>query len=121
MPTHDFRSTPHPEYPFWLYSPECDGMTFWRTAKERDDYAKKDIDTYLDGNEWIEEVEGICAGICTHRIEACDVIKPVGVIDEDGCDEVGEYWPDDSVASKCNYALMPIQVENQANPSSEND
>lgn len=120
MSTHDFRSTPHPEYPFWLYSPECDGVTFWRTAKERDDYAKKDIDTYLDGNEWLEEVEGICAGVCTHRVEACDVIKPVGVIDEDGCDEVGEYWPSDFVASKCNYALMPIQVENQSNPSSEN-
>lgn len=102
-----FRHTPSPEYRFWLYSPEGDGLTFWRTAEERDAYAARDIRTYLDDNVWFEEVQDIIAGVVTHTTQAVDVQRPVGALDEDGYDEDGNYWeePDDT---KCDYVLMSL-------------
>jgi hypothetical protein len=117
---YDLRHRPHPNYTFWLYSPEGDGLTFWRTAKERDDYAETEIRTYLDDNQWFEEVEGVCAGTCTHVTRQCDVVEPVGDIDEDGYDEAGEFWPDQDAACKCDYKLTPIATvlnENTTPPS----
>jgi hypothetical protein len=42
----------------------------------------------------------------THRATEIDVVRPVGEIDEDGCDEAGEYWPNTDCEYKCNYALQ---------------
>ena len=102
-----FRRTPSPEHRFWLYSPEGDGLTFWRTAEERDVYAARDIRTYLDDNVWFEEVQDIVAGVVTHAVQAVNVQRPVGTLDKDGYDEDGNYWeqPD---GTKCDYVLMPL-------------
>lgn len=103
------RHTPSPEYRFWLYSPEGDGLTFWRTAEERDAYAAREIRSCLDDNVWFEEVQDIVAGVVTHTTQAVDVQHPVGAIDEDGYDEDGNHWedPDDT---KCDYVLVSLPV-----------
>ena len=101
------RHTPSPEYRFWLYSPEGDGLTFWQTAEERDAYAVREINSYLDDSVWFEEVENIIAGVVTHTTQAINIQHPVGALDGDGYDEEGDYWedPDDT---KCDYALVSL-------------
>lgn len=106
--TPTIRYTPSPERTFWCYSPEGDGLTFWATAQERDDYAKEEIRTYLDDNEWSEEVEGVIAGQVTHIATAVDIQRPVGELDEDGYDEDDQGPWEDSDQIRCNYALMPL-------------
>lgn len=101
------RHTPSPEYRFWLYSPEGDGLTFWQTAEERDAYAVREINSYLDDSVWFEEVENIIAGVVTHATQAINIQHPVGALDGDGYDEEGDHWedPDDT---KCDYALVSL-------------
>lgn len=92
-----------------LYDPEGDGLTFYPSSAERDVAAEKAIRTYLDDNEWLEEVTGVFAFMVTHRATEIDVVRPVGVIDpDDGCDEAGEYWPNEDCEYKCNYAMKPF-------------
>jgi|LakMenEpi03Aug12_release.lakeMendotaPanAssembly.Ray.scaffolds.fasta_scaffold962958_2 hypothetical protein len=99
------RHTPSNTHLYGLYDPEGDGITFYESAKERDEAAEKTIQAYLDDNVWFEEVTSVFAFMVTHRATEIDVVRPVGEIDEDGYDEVGEYWPDTDCQSKCNYAL----------------
>lgn len=96
------RSAPHKDFRFWYYSPEGEGMTFFRTADDRDEYAKKDMCGYLD-DEWAEEVEWCCAGEVSHFAQQIDreerPTDPVTAEDEN--------WPD-GIDYKCNYALLPL-------------
>ena len=102
------RHTPGKNHRYWCYSPEGDGFTFWATAKERDDYAEREIRTYLDDNEWFEEVEGVMAGVITDVATAVDIQRPVGEIDEEGYDENDEGPWEDKDQIRCNYQLRPL-------------
>lgn len=102
----DYKCSPCPEYRFFLYDPN-DGITFWRTEKERDKAAEDAIDSYLD-DEWSEEVSGITAGVVTHHIVEIDRVDRVGELDEEGYDEAGQYWSSSDHDYKCNHALNPI-------------
>jgi len=100
----NIRYTPSATHLYGLCDPEGDGITFYKSAKERDEAAEKTIKAYLDG-EWLEEVTSVFAFMVTHRAAQIDVVRPVGEINEDGCDEAGEYWPNTDCEYKCNYAL----------------
>jgi hypothetical protein len=106
--SHPLRYEPDHEHRFWCYSPEGDGFTFWRTTEDRDAYAAKEIRTYLDNNEWSEEVEGVIGGVVTHITQAIDIQQPQGELDEDGYDEIGEGPFPEPDCKRCNYALLPL-------------
>ena len=101
--------SPHPEFRFWLYDPEGDGMVYYRSAEDRDADAEEAISGYLDDGYWSEEVENVCVGEVTHiASEVNRVNRPDDdQIDEDGCDESGRYWNQD-IDYICNYELLPI-------------
>ena len=104
--TLDCKYRPHPEYRFWLYDPEGDGMTYWRTAADRDKAAERVIPTYLD-DCWAEETEYICAGEVTHIARAKDKQMRPDNLDDEDIDGEGNYWPL-GVAWSGNYTLEPI-------------
>jgi hypothetical protein len=103
--SNDIRYTPNATHPYGLCDPEGDGITFYNSPDERDEAAEKAIKAYLDEGEWLEEVTSVFAFMVTHRATEIDVVRPVGEINEDGCDEAGEYWPDTDCEYKCDYAL----------------
>jgi len=109
--SHPLRYKPDDEHRFWCYSPEGDGLTFWRTAEDRDAYAAKEIRTYLD-DEWYQEVEDVIGGVVTHITKAIDIQKPQGELDEDGYDEAGEGPFPERDCVRCNYALLPLPPTN---------
>lgn len=97
-----------PNRPFFVYSPEDDGFTYYATEKERDDAAAEIIKEYLYDGSWSEDVTGVLAGVLTHVVKKCDVVeKPdESELDDDGMDEEGNYWGDfDEI---CNFRLAPI-------------
>jgi hypothetical protein len=102
----DLRYAPHPEYRFWLHDPEGNGMTYYRTASDRDEHAKEVIAGYLQDG-WSEETEHICAGEVTHIAQVLDKTMRPDDLDEDGIDGEGNYWEDD-MAWRGNYTLEPI-------------
>jgi len=106
------KRSPDAQHTFWFYSPEADGMTFWKTEQERDDYAKREIESYLDEDSWNEDVEWVCAGVVTHCAKAVDIIRRAGELDSEGHDENNEHW-EKKDEIKCNYALRPIQETHQ--------
>jgi hypothetical protein len=105
----DYKQSPSNEYRFFLYCPN-NGFTFWKTEEERDKAAEDAIDSHLDSIDdgWSDEVTGVVAGVVTHQAAETDVKNRVGELDEDGCDEVGEYWQNHDFTHKCNYALRPF-------------
>jgi hypothetical protein len=102
------RHKPDKDHTFWVYSSEGDGLTFWSTEKERDYYAQDEIRTYLDDNEWLDEVTGVIAGVVTHVATMTDVQRPDGEIDEDGYDESGEGPWESKDQYRCDYKMRPI-------------
>jgi hypothetical protein len=107
-PPKDFKYTATQEYKFFLYCPN-NGLTFWKTEEERNKEAASVIDDHLDDDiGWSDEVAGVVAGAVTHLAVETDVKNRVGELDEDGCDEVGEYWHNYDFTHKCNYALRPF-------------
>ena len=108
----DARYHPHPEYRFYLYDPDGDGMTYYRTAESRDEAAKLAIQNYLDDGEWFDEVESVAAGEVTHFAGKVDVITRPDDLDEEDCDGGGIYWAPD-VGLMCNYALVPMTPNDQ--------
>ena len=110
--SNDIRHTPSSTHIYGLYDPEGDGVTFYTSAAERDEAAKRAIQTYASDGTWYEEVTGVFAFVITHCATEIDVVRPVGEINpEDSCDEAGEYWPDTDCEYKCNYALKPFSVK----------
>lgn len=70
------------------------GMLFFKTKEEAHKYSKEAIQSYQDGNLWIEGVDLIISGEITHKVEETDVMcRPEdSELDEDVCDEDGVYW-----------------------------
>jgi hypothetical protein len=109
------RHTPSSTHIYGLYDPEGSVFTFYKSAAERDEAAEETIQNYLSDGEWCDDVTSICSFMVTHRATQIDVVSPVGKIDEDGCDEVGEYWPGTDCDCKCNYALKPFPTPEAPN------
>jgi hypothetical protein len=114
--TSPTRHTPSSTHLYGLYDPESSVFTFYKSAAERDEAAEETIRNYLSDGEWCDDVTGICSFMVTHRATQIDVVRPVGEIDEDGCDEAGEDWSNTNCDYKCNYALKPFPT-----PESPND
>ena len=58
-----------------------------------------------------KRIEDICAGtIQTHKTVVVDKITRPETLDEDDCDENGEWW-DGDCKWKGNYELKPISTE----------
>ncbi len=98
---------PTAEYRYWLYDPEGDGMTYYRTTEARDAAAEQAIGCYLE-DVWAPEVEFVSAGEVTHCAQVIDkTIRPAEEDLEDGCDDNGMDWPE-GMEWRGNYALEPL-------------
>lgn len=108
---NDYRNRPTPEYRFFLFDPEWEGLMFFRSEAERDAAAKEAINAYKDvDNGWSEEVERLLMGEATHVCTQTNVVKrpPAEELDEEGCGgEDGEYWGPD-IELRCDYEMLPI-------------
>jgi hypothetical protein len=109
------RYTPSSTHLYGLYDPDGDGITFYKSAAERDEAAEETIRSYLSDGEWCDDVTNVFAFVVTHRATEVDVVRPVGEIDEDGCDEAGEDWSNTNCDYKCNYALKPFPTPEAPN------
>ena len=92
-------------YRYWLYDPEGDGITYYRTKDDRDDAGRKAIASYLEPDGWGEAVEFVAAGEVTHIAHLDLVLRPQE-LDDDGCDDEGIYWGD--TESMGNYTFEPL-------------
>jgi len=114
------KFTPNPEikytitdgFPFFLYDPEGDGFTFFKTQEERDKRAAAVIKQYqgeYSGEGWSQEVEGVFAGTITARATKTNIEYPPpdNELDEERCDNDGKYWPEEA-KDYCDYKLMPF-------------
>jgi hypothetical protein len=109
------RYTPSSTHLYGLYDPDGDGITFYKSAAERDEAAEETIRSYLSDGEWCDDVTNVFAFVVTHSATEVDVVQPVGEIDEDGCDEAGEDWSNTNCDYKCNYALKPFPTTEATN------
>lgn len=105
MEKRDMKYRPHPDYRYWLYNPEGDGMTYYRTKEDRDKAGAEAVAAYLDDG-WTEEVEYVAAGEVTHSAQCLNKKQRPDDIDEEGCDGEGTYWGDFTWIG--NYALEPM-------------
>lgn len=94
------------ERPYFIYDPAGNWFEYFETKEDRDAHSVVIIASYLEDG-WHEEVSNVFAGKITARATQVDVIHPIGDLDEEGCDETGE-WFDSSWDYKCNYELKPL-------------
>jgi len=92
-----------------LYDPDGDGFGLFSSEEERDKKAAKEIELYLNENDWHENVGQVCVGVVTSAATRVDVKKrpPEKDLDENGCDAEGDYWNPD-FNSTCGYKLLPL-------------
>jgi hypothetical protein len=104
----DFELHPDDEYRYFLYDPGNDGLMFFKTSQERDEWYESVKDGYLN-DSWDEEVMNVCAGEVTHISTECDrVERPADEeLDENGIDKNGNHWNEDW-SYICNYKLLPV-------------
>jgi hypothetical protein len=96
------------EFPFWLYDPEGDGLTFYRTGADRDRAAADAIALYLDTHDgWNEDVERVSGGLVTHHAVQVDREEKPANLDDDNCDDNGDHWPE-GFDYKCDYKFKTI-------------
>lgn len=103
--------TPSAEFRYFLFDPEGDGFTYFRSAEARDAAAPDIIQAYCDDG-WDETVTQIVAGELTHTCQQANVIPrpPEDEIDEEGNDGEGRYWPEEW-GCYCDYELLPIAAK----------
>lgn len=99
------------EYPYFVLDPEGDGMTYFATKQERDDYAEKCIKNYLDSDGWDDLVAHVVAGKIDSSAQRYDVEErpPETEIDEDGLDQEGRYWDPDT-KYLCKYRMTALDA-----------
>ena len=112
---------PTAEYRYWLYDPEGDGMTYYRTAEARNAAAEQAIGCYLEDG-WAPEVEFVSAGEVTHCAQVLDkTMRPAAEdLDEDGCDGDGMPWPE-GMDWRGNYALELLPPNAKASGAGNED
>jgi len=93
--------------PYFVLDPEGDGVSCFETIEERDKYAEKRIQEYLDYT-WSEEVVNVVAGVVTHSAQQTDFEdRRTAQVDDEGYDKDGIYW-DPDFEYKCNYQLLLV-------------
>ena len=102
----DMKHEPHADYKYWLYVPEGDGMTYYRTREDRDKAGEEAIASYLDVDGWADGLEYVAAGEVTHSAQCLNIKGRPKNLDADGCDSDGIYWGE--CESMGNYALEPL-------------
>ena len=115
--TSDIRYTPSSTHLYGLYDPDGDGITFYKSAAERDEAAEKAIQGYEAFGIWYQGVTGIFAFMVTHCATCINVARPVGETryEKEGRYEAGEYWPNTDCDYKWNYALKPFPTPEAPN------
>jgi hypothetical protein len=101
---------PRADYRFFLYDPEGEGMIYFPSAAERDDYAQDAIREWCLDGRWPEPdiMARICAGEVTAVVTQVDRQNrpPDTALDDEGRDKQGIEWGD--YAYLCDYALRAI-------------
>ena len=93
---------------YFVLDPEGNGISYFETIEERDDYAQECIQQYLDG-AWSEEVVNVVAGVVTHSAQETDREERPDELDDEDCDDGGIYWEPDC-DYRCNYKLLPVDA-----------
>ncbi|MDP1594164.1 MAG: hypothetical protein Q8L80_07970 [Gallionella sp.] len=106
-PAPDFKYKPSAEYRFWLYDSEGIGMTYYWSKEKRDEAGNRAIQNYLDFDQWIDEVEYVCAGEVTHMAQLLNKRMRPDDLDEDEIDGDGISWAD-GMEWRGTYTLEPI-------------
>jgi len=91
---------PSKEYRFYLYDPEGEGMTYFKTKEDRDSYANYCLTVYCDPTEgWHEEVEFMSRGEITEFPQCLNKQERPSdsELDEENCDSAGICWNPDWV------------------------
>lgn len=103
--------TPEADRRFFIYDPEGNGFSYFKSAEARDAAKDNVIQAYLDDG-WDDTVEQVVAGEVTHTCQKIDVVErpPAEEIDNEGYDLGGTYW-DESWSYHCNYDLLPLVAE----------
>ncbi len=93
-----------------LYSPEGDGLMFFASIADRDEYANRFvIMDYLDDG-WAEEVELVFAGEITHIATKTNVTHKPEVTDDMSEDEIAEIEDEfGEFEYRCSYKMLPLQ------------
>lgn len=110
--THPAPVTKRPHYPspdklWFVYCPE-NGFTYHTTEDEAIEDGADAIREHLDcDNGWSENVDEVIVGKVVLKSTQCEVRRRPEVLDEEGCDEDGQYWDSDWDCI-CNYKLLPI-------------
>ena len=92
--------------PYFVNDPEGDGMSYFACKESRDNFAEDCIREYLDDG-WMEEGVNVISGEVTHRATMVDRQSRPEDLDEEGCDELGNFWPED-FDFICNYIMKPL-------------
>ncbi len=96
------------ELRFFVFDPEGDGFSYFKTEVERDEYSEQLIKNYLD-DAWDENVIHVLGGTITHRATEIDrTERPDETeIDEEDYDLNGNYWGEHEY--QCNFKLLPLE------------
>ena len=106
------RSTPDTDHRFGLCDQNWEGLTFHKTAEDRDAHAKKVIKEYISSEgEWCDDVAGVFAFFVTHVATATNIKEKRGKLDDDGYDEEGNYWQSTEFDYTCNYELQEFPAK----------
>ena len=98
---------PSPDKLWFVYCPE-NGFTYHTTKDEAIEYGADEIREHLDcDNGWSENVDEVIVGKVVLKSTQYEVRRRPEVLDEEGCDEDGQYW-DSDWDYICNYKLLPI-------------
>lgn len=115
--TSDYRSAPSADYSYFLYSPNGDGLQFFRTREIRDAIAARELDAEREhaAEGWSPEITLLCVGEVTARATKTDECrKPEREDFEDGDAGDEQYedamseWPDECWDTTCDYKLLPV-------------
>ena len=101
----DSKLSPSAEYRFFMSDPNVYGTEFFRTKEEAEKEAENSILRYLDDG-WSEDADMVYVGEVIGISTQCDVQYPIGELDEEGCDEVGDYFGEHEYL--CNYKLKKL-------------
>ena len=89
---------------YFVYDPE-NGFETFATKEECEKEANELIRNYLQ-DAWDEACENVVSGTITHKTTQIDREERPDKLDEEGCDEGGQYWGD--VEYRCDYKLKPV-------------
>ena len=92
---------------FFLYDPN-NGFETFATEDEQEQAAEDAIESYLNGDEWDEDVTSIVCGVITSKASQYGIERRPGEIDENGFGENGLYWPE-GCEIRCNYEMEDIE------------